>query len=529
MKRLLLIILCLLAGVAQARGYLGNFAEDATVHFKWNTFDDNGASVTRATNGTIYVYKDDNTADETTTGVTDTEDHDSNTGVHHCKIDTSADAFYATGHEYFVVVKSMTVDGDSISTCLAHFSIENRFTEVNVVQWNGSAVATPSVAGVPEVDVTHTKGTASAGDAGYVAPDLDNVTGTLDDAEVADDAIGDGTNLTEAGGTGDQFTGLPEVDADVVKISGDGPAADNLEAILDGNGVSSDVDITMRSLTITHDAGTAVDIDGTTHAIEIDASSGHAVDIAAGGVMGSGIYSVGSGMGYGIAGMGGATGGHGIYGGGQSSGSGISGVGGATGHGIDGLGGATSGDGAHFAAQTSGDGLECAQAGAGTYDINADIHGTLDTVTTLTNAFAWPAAWDADVQSEVNDALVQLRLDHLVAVADADDVVDDSIIAKLASGSADWSTFAYGIESLEAIRGRGDVGWITVTAVQMRAALGLAAADLDTQLGDIQTAADANQTDLTTLLGRLTATRAGYLDAAISTRATAGDVQIVIP
>src|SRR3990172_5380216 len=30
---------------------------------------------------------------------------------------------------------------------------------VNVAQWNGSAVATPTVAGVPEVDVTHVAGT----------------------------------------------------------------------------------------------------------------------------------------------------------------------------------------------------------------------------------------------------------------------------------------------------------------------------------------------------------------------------------
>lgn len=36
---------------------------------------------------------------------------------------------------------------------------------VNVAQWNGSAVATPSVAGVPEVDVTHVGGTLqTAGD-----------------------------------------------------------------------------------------------------------------------------------------------------------------------------------------------------------------------------------------------------------------------------------------------------------------------------------------------------------------------------
>jgi hypothetical protein len=65
------------------------------------------------------------------------------------------------------------------------------------------------------------------------------------------------------------------------------------------------------------------------------------------------------------------------------------------------------------------------------------------------SAIPWNAAWDAEVESEVNDALVALKLDHLIAVADADDVVDDSILAKLASKAADWSTYDNTIDSLE--------------------------------------------------------------------------------
>jgi len=66
----------------------------------------------------------------------------------------------------------------------------------------------------------------------------------------------------------------------------------------------------------------------------------------------------------------------------------------------------------------------------------------------------WNAAWDAEVQSEVNDALVALSLDHLIAVADADDVVDDSVIAKLANSgaTADWSAYVNTTDSLMAIR-----------------------------------------------------------------------------
>jgi len=67
------------------------------------------------------------------------------------------------------------------------------------------------------------------------------------------------------------------------------------------------------------------------------------------------------------------------------------------------------------------------------------------------SAVPWNASWDAEVESECNDALVAQKLDHLVAVADADDVVDDSIIAKMAASDADWSGFSYNTDSLEAI------------------------------------------------------------------------------
>lgn len=87
-------------------------------------------------------------------------------------------------------------------------------------------------------------------------------------------------------------------------------------------------------------------------------------------------------------------------------------------------------------------------------------------------AVPWNASWDAEVQSEVDDALVAQKLDHLVAVADADDVADNSIIAKLASkgATADWSTFVNTTDSLEAIRDRGDTAWTTATGFSTHSA-----------------------------------------------------------
>lgn len=120
--------------------YLGDYLAGTTVDFMWSTNGADGASITRATNGTVSVYKANNTT-QTTTGVTDTEDFDSLTGIHHCRIATS-DAFYATGNDYMVVLSGATIDGKSVNAVLALFSIENRNTKANLTHISGSAVST---------------------------------------------------------------------------------------------------------------------------------------------------------------------------------------------------------------------------------------------------------------------------------------------------------------------------------------------------------------------------------------------------
>ncbi len=120
--------------------YLGDYAEDATVQFKWNTFDSAGASITRSALGNVYVYKDDAENSEIQTGVGDNTDCDGVTGVHHCSVALAADEFYAVGADYTVVVKATTVDGQTVNAVLAHFSIENRFAEVDVTKTGGSNI-----------------------------------------------------------------------------------------------------------------------------------------------------------------------------------------------------------------------------------------------------------------------------------------------------------------------------------------------------------------------------------------------------
>lgn len=113
--------------------YLGDLAEDSTINFLWSTNDAAGASITRATDGTVSVYKDGNVA-QSTAGVTGSEDFDSLTGIHLCTIDLSADAFYATGSDYDVVLSGATIDGQTVNAVLAHFSIENRLLSKTVTQ-----------------------------------------------------------------------------------------------------------------------------------------------------------------------------------------------------------------------------------------------------------------------------------------------------------------------------------------------------------------------------------------------------------
>lgn len=105
--------------------YLGDFAPGQTIDFMWSSNGANGASITRATNGTISVYKGNGTT-QTTTGVTDTEDFDSLTGIHHVRIATT-DSFYVPRENYTVVLSGATIDGQTVNAVLAHFSILNRF------------------------------------------------------------------------------------------------------------------------------------------------------------------------------------------------------------------------------------------------------------------------------------------------------------------------------------------------------------------------------------------------------------------
>lgn len=134
-------------------------------------------------------------------------------------------------------------------------------------------------------------------------------------------------------------------------------------------------------------------------------------------------------------------------------------------------------------------------------------------------AVPWNASWDAEVQSEAEDAIIAHNLDHLVGNATG--------IPAIPAGTyidqmMDDGTAAYDrtTDSLQAIRDRGDAGWATVAAAAIRSAVGLASANLDTQLAAID---DFLDTEVAAILAAVDTEVAAILadTDALETRLTA--------
>lgn len=126
-RALIFILACIISIPAFAQRDLGDRKQDEPIYFGYNTVDSDLEPVTKATDGTLAVYKDGVDSTETTTGITEDEDFDGKTGWHMVTIVTT-DEFYAAGADYEVVLQGAVIDGITYtSTVLATFSIENRY------------------------------------------------------------------------------------------------------------------------------------------------------------------------------------------------------------------------------------------------------------------------------------------------------------------------------------------------------------------------------------------------------------------
>jgi len=141
--------------------YLGDVAANSIVTFTWSTNDGSGGSITRSTDGTIQVYKD-SSATQTVEGVTDTEDFDSLTGVHHCAVNTAINTtFYATGSDFHVVLNGSVIDTQTVNASLAQFSVENRYTRGTDSAYTGTPPSAATIATTTNTTLSTAHGAGS--------------------------------------------------------------------------------------------------------------------------------------------------------------------------------------------------------------------------------------------------------------------------------------------------------------------------------------------------------------------------------
>ena len=146
---------------------LGSYNTSGTrthVGFQFTTHAASGAAVAPSTgfeSADIRIYKAtdgaafSNVQRSSANGITMTSPFDTVTGLHDVDIDLTdnTDAgFWAAGSRYSVVLSpdTETVDSLAVVRVLAYFEIGP--PPVNVTQWLGTAVSTPTVAGVPNVN-----------------------------------------------------------------------------------------------------------------------------------------------------------------------------------------------------------------------------------------------------------------------------------------------------------------------------------------------------------------------------------------
>ena len=94
-------------------------------------------------------------------------------------------------------------------------------------------------------------------------------------------------------------------------------------------------------------------------------------------------------------------------------------------------------------------------------DAIGDEHWNVTRVTANSDQIEGGDATDA-INAACDTALSDIKLDHLIhAAAAEDEVADNSVIARLAATEGDWSEYDDTTDSLEAIRVRGDDEWTT--------------------------------------------------------------------
>lgn len=240
--------------------YLGDFLDGVTIKKMWNTNAVAGESITRATNGTVSVYKDGGTT-QSTTGVTDTEDFDSLTGVHLCAIDTSADAtFYSPGSDFEAVLSAATIDGKTINATLFSFSLRNR-SNATIID-RGTVPAAGSTTGTRlRAALSYADDILNGGILSFVGGTGKGQSTSVIDYALTNDQTTHPTIATAAS-TDTLYELLPyglvaptassPAPVNVVQISDDATAANNAESFFDGTGYAGTNNVIPTVTTLTN-------------------------------------------------------------------------------------------------------------------------------------------------------------------------------------------------------------------------------------------------------------------------------------
>lgn len=223
--------------------HLGDFDTSTVVYGKFTTFrPSTGAAFTLGGTPALSVYKD-NSATQTTTGVTLTADFDGVTGLNHFAIDTSADTnFYSSGSFFDIVITTGTVDSVSVvGAVVGSFTLRKtsalkpttagRTLDVSAggeagLDWanvgtQGSTVAltATTIATTQKVDVETIKTQAVTAAAGVTFP-----TSIASPTNITGGTITTVTNLTNAPTSGDlTATMKTSINTEVAAASGGGP------------------------------------------------------------------------------------------------------------------------------------------------------------------------------------------------------------------------------------------------------------------------------------------------------------------
>lgn len=218
---------------------IGDIALGQTFDVKFTTRQISGAPFALAS-GVISAYVGNSTT-QITAGITLTADFDTVTGLNNVRVVATSGNGFATASDYQLVITTGTVNSVSVvGEVIAQFSIENR--QSNVKFWNGTAVATPATAGIPDVNVKNIDNDSASASGTVTFPNATlasttNITaGTITTVTTVT-----GLTASDVGAIKTQtdkfvFTVANEVNANARYISDDSTAAANLEAAYDGTG-----------------------------------------------------------------------------------------------------------------------------------------------------------------------------------------------------------------------------------------------------------------------------------------------------